>query len=202
MTAMTNAVGAEAEDQERKRWKRRIIAESEAMPAGAMTWKSKRDKAKLLDTWRVQIGKTFSDSPRVLRVAWALEWLFTDDGYAYATDSFFAQKLDVPLKKIQAAMTELERSGGIVRASVYVRNRLQRRIWPSSKILQSIPPTVGGIHTPHDGSQHTPHGGGTEYLRKKPASQNFRISSVADAARRDAERREEADARKRAASNQ
>ena len=165
-------------------------------PANALTWSSSREKANALDRWRTAIGKSFPESGRVLRTAWALEWLFGADGFAYPTDGFLSRKLDIPLKKIQATLTELERAGAIIRASVMVRNRAQRRIWPSAEIVRGIPPTMGGIHTPHDGARHTPHNGGTEYLVKSGASSKRRFSQTQQAARNDAIIREESQARR------
>jgi hypothetical protein len=179
-----------------KRWKRRFIDER-ATPAKALSWRTPGEKAKRLDNWRVAVGKTFSESARVLRIAWALEWMFGKEGFAYATDSYLGQKLGIPVNKIQSGLTELERAGAIIRASVFFKNKAQRRIWPSSQILRSIPPMAGGMDTPHDGPIHTPHEGGTEYLVRTPSKQFRRFSATLDDARKSAEIRERAAARRR-----
>lgn len=199
MTVLADAPYIEAEGEEPKRWKRQFVDEH-TTPPSAITWRTASQKAKRLEVWRDEVGRAFPESGRILRLAWALEWLFSHKGFAYATDGFLSQKLAIPVNKIQSCLTELERSGAIVRASVFVRGRPQRRIWPSSKIVKSIPPTMGGIHTPHDRACDTPHNGGTEYLRKKPSPRVHRISSTADAARREAELREEAARRRSGAS--
>jgi hypothetical protein len=187
-----------AEGEQRKRWKRQFINEQET-PANVIKWRTPREKAKRLASWRDEVGKTFPASGRNLRIAWSLECLFGHDGYAFPTDGYLSRKLGIPVNKIQSGLADLERAGAIVRASVFVRSRPQRRIWPSSKILKVITPTMGGMNTPHDGPCYTPHNGETEYLRRTPSRQNRKISSVADAARKDAERREQAERRRNGA---
>ena len=111
-----------------------------------------------------------------MRVAWTLEWLFCDDGYAFPGDTYLSRKLDIPINKIQSCLTDLERGGAIIRASVFVNGKPERHIWPSSKIIEV----------------HTPRNRGTEYLRKAPPRQNRRLTTTTqDAARRDAELREQ-----------
>ena len=197
MAAATNALPEVGLVQPARR--RRQFIDENATPLGALVWRTARQKAKLFDQWRVAIGKLFPSSARVLRVAWALEWLFGQEGFAYATDSYLSRKLGIPVNKIQAALQDLERAGGIIRASVFVQNKPQRRIWPSSQIVQRSPPSVGGRDTPHQDAQTTPRAGETEYLGKHSSFQKPRISSTAQAARREAESR---DARARLRENQ
>lgn len=198
MSALAKTLEIGAEGKEPKKWRRRFVGEQEA-PAHAILWQTPGQKAKRLDAWRAEIGKLFPESGRILRIAWTLEWLFGSQGFAFPTDAFLSQKLAIPVNKIQSGLSDLERAGAIVRASVYIRGRTQRRIWPSSKMLKVIPPTMGGMDTPHDGDDHTPHDGGTEYLRRKPSPRIHRIGSIAEAARLDAERREAARRRSGAA---
>jgi hypothetical protein len=175
--------------------RRRKFIDQNTTPQGALVWRTARQKAKLFDQWRVAVGKSFPSSARVLRVAWALEWLFGQEGFAYATDSYLSRKLGVAINKIQAALQDLEQGGAIVRASAFVQNKPQRRIWPSSQIIERSPPVTGGVGTPRHGSENTPSAGGTEYLLTPRRSKSVRLSSIAEAARRDAELRN----RKRAA---
>jgi hypothetical protein len=156
-------------------------------PKHAMTWRNTKQRATLMFDWRCAVMNKFECSARVLRVAWLLDCLFWKLGYCYATDAYIGEKLGIQLNHVQAALAKLEKDGAIIRASSYVRRRAQRRIWPSAQI---VPPTAGGIHTPHGGTRDTPHGGGTDSIGKKPTSKSVRISTTAEAARRDAERRE------------
>jgi hypothetical protein len=175
--------------------RRRKFIDENATPAGALVWRTVRQKSKLFDEWRVAVGKSFPKSARDLRLAWTLEWLFGEMGFAYATDGYLSRKLGIPANKIQASLCELESGGAIIRASVVVRGEAQRRIWPSSEIIKRSPPVTGGGDTPRHRSEHTPSAGGTEYLLTPRRSKSVRLSSTAEAARRDAELRN----RKRAA---
>jgi len=168
--------------------KRRFIRENET-PEGALSWASPAKRALAMRQWRNAVGMRFNDAARVLRVAWTLEWLFGKDGFAYATDAFIERETHIPIKKIQAALLELEQAGAIIRASVYVQAKPQRRIWPSTKIAPDIFPTVGNINIPHDGSSIFPTVGGQKALRRENRSKS-RLSTIASDARRDAERRE------------
>jgi hypothetical protein len=176
--------------------RRRFLSDPADVPVKAQTWRSPSEKAGRLNLWRTAVGRHFPNSGRVLRVAWTLEWMFTTQGFAFPTDAYLARKIGIPVNKIQSALTELERAGGIIRRSVFMRGKAQRRIWPSVEIVGGIPPTAGGMDTPRRGDRHTLHGGGTEYLAKTAASQN-RISATQNAARRDAALRALANERKR-----
>ena len=112
-------------------FRRRFIGEGDT-PANALSWRTRSEKAKALDGWRIEVGMTFPESARVLRIAWALEAMFgSNKRYARVTDSYLSRKLGIPLKKIQASMTKLERSGLIVRASIVADGKTHRRIWPA-----------------------------------------------------------------------
>jgi hypothetical protein len=193
---MTDEKDQHSQQDPPKRWKRRFVRENE-IPTAALSWQTLGQKAKGLDIWRVEVGKHFSESPRVLRVAWSLEWLFNREGYAFATDGYLSRKLAIPVNKIQSSLTELERAGAIIRASVFVKNKAQRRIWASWIILGKIPPAMGGIHTPRDGSIEAPHDGGREYLSRSPTRQFGRFSTTQTEARKAAELRDRAAARPR-----
>lgn len=118
-------------DVERCRTGRRFVGAGDT-PATSLSWRTRSQKAKALDDWRVEVGKMFSESPRVLRIAWALEaMLGTTKPYARVTDSYLSRKLGIPRNKIEAAMAKLERSGVIVRASIVVDGKTHRRIWPA-----------------------------------------------------------------------
>jgi hypothetical protein len=108
------------------------FADEEDTPTNALSWRTRSQKAKALDGWRIEVGRTFPESARVLRVAWTLEALFgSAKGYARVTDCHLSRKLGIPLQKIRSSMTKLERSGLIVRSSVAVDGKKHRRIWPA-----------------------------------------------------------------------
>jgi hypothetical protein len=168
-----------------KKWRRRF---ERGIPEHALTWKTAAQRSRRMYDWQIAVIKKFSTSHRVLRIAWLLHALCMKKGYAYATDSYIGQTLGIQLNNVQTALTELERAGAIVRASVFVGRKPQRRTWPSTKI---IPPTARGMDTPYGKTQDTPYGEGTDSIRIAP-SRKSRISSTAEAARLDAERREQA----------
>jgi len=170
---------------ERSPSRRRFIREG-SRPAEALIWANNRTRPHALRKWRCAVSAAISDRPRCLRVAWTLEWLFGVNGYAYPTDSFLARELGIQIKHVQAALQHLEKVGAIIRASVFVNGRPERRIWPSSAI---IPPTVGNTDTPHDGADLPPVTGRQNTQEGKNTRRMF-ISSTANAARRDAELRE------------
>lgn len=169
---------------------KRVFIRETDRPAAAMTWRTAGEKAKALQSWRIATGRTFPEAARVLRVAWALEWLFGREGFAYATDGYLEKELIIPIKKIQAALQDLERAGSIIRASVMVRGRAQRRIWPSSVIVDRIFPATGNMDTPHGGSKPFPIVGGQNTLRKQTSFRVRNSRSLLDTVRLDAEIRE------------
>jgi hypothetical protein len=124
----------------------RVIAGG-GVPPTALTWNSRAQRNRRLEIWRSAIFAAFGDQTRCLRVAWVLAGLFhTDKGYAYPSDSYLATATGLPVNKLQATLTALDRGGGIVRSHVFQPNgRSQRRIYPASAL---IPPTVGGVDTP------------------------------------------------------
>lgn len=173
-----------------KKWKRRF---ERGTPAYALTWKTAAQRSQRLFKWRCAFMAKYSTSARVLRIGWLIEGLCLKEGYAFPTDSYISAMLDIKLNHVQEALADMERDGAIIRASVFVEGKPQRRIWPSTKI---IPPTAGGMDTPHGGTQDTPHRGGTDSLRKAPTLKSGRMSYTQQAARLDAERREEAEKRR------
>jgi hypothetical protein len=115
-------------------------------------------------------------------------------GLRLPTDEYISKTLNIPVNKVQEALKQLETAGAIVRASSFVDGKPQRRIWPSTKI---IPPAAGGIHTPRDDRVDTPHGGGTDSIETPRTRRTSRISTTAEAAKRDAERREQREQQRR-----
>jgi hypothetical protein len=157
-------------------------------PQDALTWNTARQRWARLLGWQVAVSTKFAGSARIVRVAWLLSWLCQKEGYAFPTDGYISKTLGIPLNKVQQALTELQRAGAIVRASSFVDGKARRRIWPSTKI---IPPTAGGMDTPRDDRVDTPRGGGTDSIERPRSRKTGRISSTAEAAKRDAERREQ-----------
>ena len=81
--------------------------------------------------WRRGLSRGFAERARALRVAWALEWLFTDDGYAYPSDPHLASDTGLPLNKVQAALNDLEQGRAILRVHIVIDGKLKRRIFPA-----------------------------------------------------------------------
>src|ERR1700741_5185 len=126
-----------------RKWKRHFEA---GTPADALTWKTSKQRSRRMFAWRVAVMNKFDSNVRVVRVAWLLDALCWKEGYAYPTDSYIADTLGLDLRNVQRALLKLEEDGAIVRASVFVNGKPQRRIWPSAKI---IPATVAGMDTGH-----------------------------------------------------
>jgi len=174
---------------ERKKSSRKFVGTS-IVPEGALTWGTSRDRATALYHWRKAVSRTFPEAARVVRVAWLLEWLFGKDGFAFANDSHIERELSLPIKKIQAALLDLERAGAIIRVSVFVRGKAQRRIWPARRIIETVFPTVGKMDIPHGGSYVFPTVGGQNTIRKTFPRNSIKISTTAEQARKAAELRE------------
>lgn len=156
-------------DEPRRRSRRKFIPEN-AIPANAATWRSPKGRAKFFHPWRQAVGRKFSGSPRVLRVAWTLEWLFGKDCYAFATDSYLARQLGVLENNVQEALKDLEENGAIIRRSVLTNDKkAQRRIWASNEIVGVIPPTTRGVDTPYGGVKIPPVIGGQKTYRNTDA---------------------------------
>jgi hypothetical protein len=144
--------------------------------------------------WRCATIAKYHSRATILSVAWFLDCLCWKYGYAFPLDSTISKTLGIKLNHVQAALTEMERGGAIVRASVFVDGKPQRRIWPSTKI---IPPNPGGMDTPESRTRDTPESWGTDSIRKARTPKSVRIPSTQAAAKRDAERREQAAMRRR-----
>jgi hypothetical protein len=163
MAAATNALPEVGLVQPARR--RRQFIDENATPLGALVWRTARQKAKLFDQWRVAIGKLFPSSARVLRVAWALEWLFGQEGFAYATDSYLSRKLGIPSIKFRPLFKILNGQG----ASFALRSSC--RISPSvasGRPLKSsnVHPLPWGVGTPPQRPANYPPRWGDRILRK------------------------------------
>lgn len=104
----------EGEQASPPRWKRRFIDEHKT-PDHALTWRTNSEKSKLLRAWRNGVGKAFPESGRPLRIAWTLEGLFGNQGYAFPTDAYLSRELVFRLKMCSALLPRskrLERSFG------------------------------------------------------------------------------------------
>jgi hypothetical protein len=174
-----------------KKWKRHF---ERGTPKDALTWKNARQRSARMFGWQCAVTTMFASSARVVRIAWLLSLLCQKEGYAFPTDEYISKTLNIPVNKVQEALKQLETAGAIVRASSFVDGKPQRRIWPSTKI---IPPAAGGIHTPRDDRVDTPHGGGTDSIETPRTRRTSRISTTAEAAKRDAERREQREQQRR-----
>ncbi len=181
-----SALPSLTESQKIRRQQRRFIKDG-STPQDALRWFALKQRDKALYKWRLANGKLFAEHGRCLRIAWTLEWLFGKNGYAHPTDAFLSQELGIPIKKIQSGLHALEKRGTIIRASVFVNGRVQRRIWPSKA---NIPPTVGNMDAPHGGS-NLPPTVGRQNTQERKATQKLKLSNTALAARRSAELAEE-----------
>jgi hypothetical protein len=173
------------------KWRRRFVRDGET-PQHALTWRHSKQRTALLCAWRNAVIGRFTESARLLRIAWTIEGLAVKKGYAFISDSTLSKRLGIHLTGIQRGLTELERDGVIVRASVFVNGEPERRIWLSSKIIGQIPATIAGTHTRCGDTQHTRYDSGTESNQYPKTPRRGRTTCTQDAARRDAERREQA----------
>lgn len=178
------------------------IVHPDQRPVGALVWTTGRQKSLLRRHWRHTVMHRFSDSSRALRLAWILQELSGDKGYAFATDAYLASETGVPPNKVSDALKDLQDAGCIIRIHVEKNGRLQRRIFLATETLRlkasgrsvsAIPATVGDQDTPYSGPSNTPQGGGTEIKRETrtyryPRNQTIK-STVAEAAEMDAARR-------------
>jgi hypothetical protein len=194
-TDLGDAPNAEAQPKHRKSF----IREG-TIPAGSLTWKGRRHFKSRMIEWRQAIWAEFPTEARVLKVAWCLEGLFEGRGYAFASNPYLAAQTAIPINKVEQALKALSDAGAIVRAHVFTKRGLQRRLFPAAKILLVLPPKTGGaaisdlppktggdavnVPTPQDGTNSPPAAGGQ---KKKELRGQF--SSTQTAALRDAERR-------------
>jgi hypothetical protein len=122
------------------------VMSGDSIPPAVLTWNSRAQRNRLLQVWRCAIFSVFGDQARCVRMAWVLADLFHGDrGYAHASDPYLGTSTCLPLNKVQATLTALDRGGAIVRSHVFQNGRSQRRIYPSSTLL---PPDTGGADTP------------------------------------------------------
>jgi hypothetical protein len=190
------SISTENEPDAAPKWKRHF---ERGTPKDALTWKGARQRWSRMLGWQIAVSTKFT-SIRALRVAWLLDHLCQLKGYAYSTDAYISTTLNIPLNKVQTILTDLERAGAIVRASSFVDGKPQRHIWPSTKIIpvtetgidnQDDTPPRRGVSIPPSGARGIPPSrGGTDTLEYTRSRKSSRISSTADAARLDAERRE------------
>src|SRR3981189_3239164 len=86
-------------------FRRRFIGEGDT-PANALSWRTRSEKAKALDGWRIEVGMTFPESARVLRIAWALEAMFgSNKRSARVTDSCLSRKLGMRVRAMTTSQT-------------------------------------------------------------------------------------------------
>jgi hypothetical protein len=170
-----------------------------ATPPLALKWVTNGERKDALVSWMVATGRKFAESPRCLRVAWALHGLVGKTGYAFATDAFLSKQLGIPPKKIQEALHQLDKGGAIIRCGVFTKTgRDERRIWLSSENIseEETPPTMGDTDTPHDRSFLPPTMGRQKY-KKGNDSLNASSGSTRFLARRAAEINEQRSLRTR-----
>jgi hypothetical protein len=171
--------------------RKRIIIKDGETPEGALVWSDPATKARALHNWRRGIMRRWSGQARALRIAWALEWKFANEGYAFPSDQHLAQETGLPLNKAQQALTDLERGRAIIRVHLRASNgNLARRIYPALAVAELAPPKLGGINAPQGGTKSPPRLGGYNTYGKARRG----LSSTAQAALLDANRREAASA--------
>jgi hypothetical protein len=135
---------------------KRIVTQAGRVPDGALTWASKKEKAEQLRWWRRGIGRTFKEQARVIRLAWALEWLFTDEGFAYPNNHFLGRETDIAENKVQDTLALMETAGAIVRVHVWNGQQVQRRIYPGAAVADQHHPDAGVNDHPDIGAIDTP----------------------------------------------
>jgi hypothetical protein len=153
--------GENIEAPSSQRWKGRFIRDGE-IPEHAITWRGSKQRTARICAWRIPVIKRFHGSARLLSIAWTIEGLTVERGYAYCGDIFLSKQIGIHTTGIQRGLTELERDGVIVRASVFVNGKPMRRIWLSSRIIDQTPATVTGVDTRYGDTQDTRYGSGTE----------------------------------------
>lgn len=171
--------------------KRRFIGRNET-PEHALTWRSTRQRTSRLCDWRDATMQLYPESGRQLRIAWTLEGLATQKGYAFISDSTLAKKLNIDVRNVQRGLKRLEDDGVIIRASVSVKQvtgwKADRRIWLSSEIIAApTPATMTCIDTGHDEPLNAGYDSQTETkeeMRASKAGYNARLTSTQLAARR------------------
>lgn len=95
-----------------------------------LRWRSGKDRADIMRLWRNGVMQHFSEHARVLKVAWALEWLM-HDGFAFPQNDFLSAETGVAVEAVQRALKALEDSGAIIRKRVGP----QRRIYPADGLM-------------------------------------------------------------------
>src|SRR3712207_2649677 len=88
----------------------RGVKAADCPPAEALGWSSKREKGRVLVSWREAILARFARESRTIRLAWTIESLVGLRGYAFPGDTWLAAKAGLRVKKLQARLTKLERA--------------------------------------------------------------------------------------------
>jgi hypothetical protein len=165
---------------------------SDAPPPEALTWSDDQQKRIRRRRWRQATMQFLGPRARLLRVAWILYDLSGQKGYAYAGNTTLAVAADMPIKKLEAALTQLERGGVIVRAHFAKGESTDRRIYLPTGVLKcraDTPQNGRDACPPKTGVKNTPHPGGTEIKERRSLVRQHRAPSTVGLAQRDAERR-------------
>lgn len=126
------------------------VATPQEWPEGALSWRNDTEKGYRRKAWRIGIMRKYAEHARFLRVCWMLESLSSSRGYAFPTDKALGKQCGLPVNKVQAVLTELERNGAIVRVHVPNGASFQRRIFLGEKAAEIA------LDTPHHGGMPTP----------------------------------------------
>jgi hypothetical protein len=108
------------------------------IPSGALTWRSAKERNRLLKLWRHAVSAVYGEQPRAIRVAWMLTDLFNvKKRYCFATNAYLAQETSIAANKLRATLLILENGGAIIRANVTnpVTGQVQRVIYPATAIM-------------------------------------------------------------------
>lgn len=173
-----------------KQARRFDIAKSNEWPSGALSWRNATEKGHRRRAWRQAVWRLFRSRGRTVTLAWALETLSGARGFAFASDAALARECDLPVNKVQAALTEMERAGAIVRCHVSKGQAFERRIFLGAGIISAAadtPQVGGGGIPPKLGLPDTPQVGGRE---ERGRGNRRGLGATLDAARADAERRD------------
>jgi hypothetical protein len=121
-------------------------------PAGALTWRSSRERDEVLAAWRDAVCR-HPLSRFDIRAAWVIRDSLNYDGSTTITDKQLARHLGSTPNKAQAAVRALADVNAIIRVTEMTGtgSGVQR-----SRTIWAAPVMVGGVHPESKGEPYTP----------------------------------------------
>src|SRR5262245_39118306 len=83
---------------------KRPLIKATDRPAGVLNWSTKREKREALWTWRRSVCNELNKDARAIRLAWLLQQLVTDDGFAFPSNDYLAKEIGSNATKVQASL--------------------------------------------------------------------------------------------------